>query len=463
MASITGFVVNVTAELLARHDRPGPRYTSYPTALDFSAGFTAEDVRKQLARVARGGGDVSLYVHFPFCQSRCRYCACLSIEGASQAQHAAYIDALTQEMRLVAEASGTKLPVAVLHWGGGTPTHYELPTLLQVLHRLREHFAIRADAELSLEADPRVTSVAHLEALAAAGFRRISLGVQDFDPDVQAAIGRIQPREQTAELITAARAAGFRSINLDLVYGLPQQNPTGFSHTLDAVIDLRPERVALYSFAYLPWAQPLHQFIAPETLPSADTKIQLLAAANQRFQAAGYQAIGMDHFALPDDAIARAQREGRLTRTFMGYSVAHSNTLIGLGLSAISYLFDAYAQNTKNLEDYLSAIANGRLPTARGLELSAEDLLRAHVIRELMCNFQIHIPSVEARFHVDWQAHFATENETLQRMAQEGFLTLAGGTLRLTPLGRIFVRNVAMTFDTYLQRHQAQNRFSRTI
>lgn len=456
--------MRVTPELLRRYNQAGPRYTSYPTALQFDAAFdsTAYLERLELERESRL--PLSVYMHLPFCESRCLYCACnVTVSPNHDRVSGPYLARLVREMGMVAGVLGARRQVAQLHLGGGTPTYHSPSELNGLMEYFRSWFDFTPDAELSVEVDPRVTSEEHLRVLAEQGFRRISLGVQDLDPEVQQAIGRVQTIEETARVVQQARALGFTSVNMDLIYGLPLQTLDSFRRTVDAVIGLGADRSAIYSFAWVPWMQHHQKALDPATFPDADTKFQLLAQAREQFVDAGYEMIGIDHVARPDDELAQAQAKGTLHRNFMGYTVQRTESMIGLGLSSIGYVGGAYVQNTRKLADYLRAIDAGRPPVERGFALSDEDRLRAWVIEEIMCNGQVSGELVEARFGVSFGEHFATELAEVRAKCPELALVHAD-SIELTEMGRAFARNVAMCFDAYLPRvGDDAGRYSRTV
>ncbi|BCS32163.1 oxygen-independent coproporphyrinogen III oxidase [Luteitalea sp. TBR-22] len=456
----------VTLDLLRRYDRPGPRYTSYPTAVEFHEGFGADAYATHLARAAaQPDAPLSLYVHLPFCESRCAFCGCSVIVTKKRHVAEQYLGYLVREIGMVAAALRGRRRVVQYHWGGGTPS-YLLPSQMRVLHEaVREHFDLDLSGELALEVDPRVTSFEQLETLRALGFNRLSLGVQDFDPGVQEAVNRIQGVEATRALVERARDLGFGSINVDLIYGLPRQELDSFARTVDTVIGLRPDRVAAYSFAHVPWIRAHQKLLKVEELPSADRKLQLFVDARARFLAAGYVPIGMDHFALPGDELAHAAAAGRLHRNFMGYTTRPAADMIGLGVSAIGDVAGAFAQNTKKLSAYYAAITEGRFPVERGYALDEDDHLRRHVVTQLMCNLHLDTREVERRFGVDFDGYFARERgELAEGPMAHGFLVDEGGRLRVTPRGRLFVRNICMIFDRHLREKRAATPvFSRTV
>lgn len=457
------------AALRARYDTAGPRYTSYPTAVEFHAGVGHEQYLRHLARADERPDDpLSLYVHLPFCQERCAYCGCFVVITKHRDVTDQYLSALEREVDLLAAHLPHRRRVSQLHWGGGTPTYYPPADLQRLFERLRQHFTFLPDAEIGVEIDPRVTSLAHLDVLRSLGFNRLSMGVQDFAPEVQEAVNRVQSVAETRALVDHARALGFRSINIDLIYGLPQQTLDGFTRTLDTVVGMRPERVAVYSFAFVPWMKAHMKHLADEALPGPDLKLALLAASQRAFADAGYVQIGMDHFALPDDELAQAHEARTLHRNFMGYTVQSARDMVALGVSGIGDVQDAFVQNTKKLPDYHAAIDAGRFPIERGYELDADDRLRRHVITSLMCNGVLDIREVEATFGVRFQSYFADALASLQgddAPEGDGLLVVTPEALTVTPLGRTFVRNLCMPFDRYLQARLGGKTpvFSRTV
>jgi oxygen-independent coproporphyrinogen-3 oxidase len=452
--------------LIERYDRPGPRYTSYPTAVEFHNGFTAPDYAARLAEAARVDAPLSLYLHVPFCESRCAYCGCAAIATRTREVAATYVDYLERELAMLAAALGPRRRVVQYHWGGGTPTYLSPEQIARLDGGIRRLFEIAPDAEQAIEIDPRVTTPQQIRVLRRLGFNRLSFGVQDFDKDVQRAILRRQTEEETRNLYRIARDAGFESINFDLIYGLPLQTVESFGSTLASVVDLRPDRIAVYSYAHVPWIRPNQKAIDPLDLPDASTKRRLLAAAIETFTAAGYVSIGMDHFALPDDELAAAARERRLHRNFMGYTVRPAPDSVGVGVSAIGDVAGAFSQNHKSLARYYEAIDAGCFPVERGYALTGDDKIRRYVIGELMCNFHVDDVDLGQRFGVTLDDYFAEELSALLRpggAAADGLVRVADGGLTVTPLGRLFVRNVCMVFDRYLASHEGRPTFSRTV
>ncbi len=457
----------VTPELVARYDRPGPRYTSYPTAIEFAESFGAGAYDARLAEADRRAGEpLSVYTHIPFCVERCNFCACHVIASPLGTRVTEpYLAHLFREIELAAAALPHRRTVVQYHWGGGTPTYLSVPEIHALLDHFERFFTFAPGAELAIEVDPRVTTVEQLQALRARGFNRLSLGVQDLNPAVQEAIGRVQPVPVTAATVEEAQRLGFRGINIDLIYGLPHQSLASFGETLDSVIALAPDRLAIYSFAFLPWLKGNQKRLGEEVLPSGKHKIALLLLARDKLLAAGYRAIGMDHFARPDDELSIALDQGRLKRNFMGYSVQDAPDMIGLGVSAIGQVSGAYAQNHKKLSAYYAALDAGRLPIERGYALSADDRLRAEVIQALMCDFAVDTRAVGRRHDVAFAEYFAPELQQLAPLAAEGMVDIEPQRLRVTPLGQLFVRNLAMCFDRYLAaaERSPKPRFSRTV
>jgi oxygen-independent coproporphyrinogen-3 oxidase len=455
------------AALIKRYDRPGPRYTSYPTAVEFHEGFDEVAYRERLAAAGAAAGDpLSLYVHVPFCEERCAYCGCAVIATRKREVADTYLEYLAREIRMLASRLGGRRRVVQYHWGGGTPTYLTPAQIVRLDAVVRRHFDIASDAECAIEIDPRVTTREQITLLRRLGFNRLSLGIQDFTERVQQAIHRRQPEHDTRALYWFARETGFDSINFDLVFGLPCQTVRTFRRTLASVVDMLPDRTAVYSYAHVPWLRPNQKAIDPLDLPDATEKRDLLVAAIEAFSAAGYEPIGMDHFALPDDELALAARQRRLQRSFMGYTTRPAPDSVAVGISAIGDVHGAFAQNAKTLARYYQAIDAGRFPIERGYALGADDRLRRYVITELMCNFHLAREAVEARFGIDFGAYFTAELAQLTApdgMVADGLLEIDAQALTVTPRGRLFVRNICMTFDRYLAAHQGRPVFSRTI
>jgi oxygen-independent coproporphyrinogen III oxidase len=449
---------------LRRYNVQGPRYTSYPTAPMWRESWGSADYERILAESAGPSpAPLSLYVHLPFCEKLCYFCGCtVVITGRDHSPEEAYLGPLEREIDWVAAAAGSSRTVTQLHWGGGTPTYYSPELLERLWRRIRERFRFDDDAEIGVEIDPRVTTVRHLETLARLGFNRLSMGVQDFDPRVQQAINRVQPFEATRDLVVTARALGFPSVNMDLIFGLPFQTPASFSATIDRVLDIAPDRLAVYSYANVPWMKK-HQAVLEPHLPDETTKFGIFRTALERFTDAGYEYIGMDHFARPEDELARARRERTLHRNFQGYTTKAGTDLLGFGMSAIGSIGRSYVQNRRELPAYREAVLSGGGATFRGARLSADDLLRRGVIGALLCHGVVVKREIEERFGIPFDATFADALEKLSGCVRDGLVELSRDEVRATPLGRIFLRNLAMPFDAYLQEAPEKPVFSRTL
>ena len=457
----------VSPELLRRFDISGPRYTSYPTADRFVEAFTADDYGQALAqrRAAPAGLSLplSLYVHVPFCESLCYYCACNKIITKHHGRGASYLRYLSREVDLHTAQLGAGQTVTQLHLGGGSPTFLSDAELRELMAMLRRSFELAPGGEYSIEIDQRTVDGTRLAALAEMGFNRISFGVQDFDPEVQKAVHRIQPAEQVFALMEQARSIGFDSVNVDLIYGLPKQTPESFARTLAQVNELRPDRIALYAYAHLPERFKPQRRIVSAELPGGAAKIAMLSQSLSSFLSAGYVYIGMDHFALPNDALAVAKRQGRLHRNFQGYSTQPDCDLIALGVSAIGRVGATYSQNAKTMEEYCDHLDQGRLPVVRGLALSRDDLARRAVIMALMCQGQLLFESIEVAWLLDFKSYFASELEQLRELAKQGLVVVEDSGVQVTAQGWFFVRAVAMVFDRYLQVDRNRAKFSRII
>ncbi len=454
-------------DLLRRFDGNGPRYTSYPTVDRFVESFAAADYVQALKQRRAGPGamtlPLSLYVHIPFCESLCYYCACNKIITKHHSKADEYLRYLELEINLHTAHVGLGQVLTQLHLGGGTPTFMSDVQLHALMAMLRRSFSFAPGGEYSIEVDPRTVDVHRLGVLAELGFNRLSFGVQDFDPAVQKAVHRIQPAEQVFALVEAARALGFESINVDLIYGLPKQTPESFDRTLAQVAALRPDRVALYAYAHLPERFKPQRRIATADLPPASSKLAMFTQSLAAFDAAGYVYVGMDHFALPDDALAVAKRQGRLHRNFQGYSTQPDCDLIALGVSAIGRVGAIYSQNAKTLEAYYDHLDQGRFPVVRGLALSRDDLVRRAVIMALMCQGQLQFESIELGYLIDFRHYFALELVALSALAEQGLVVLDSSGIQVTANGWFFVRAVAMVFDRYLQADRNRAKFSKII
>ena len=454
-------------DLINRYDRPGPRYTSYPPATEFHDGITEQDYR-QWARQSNEEPipkPLSLYFHIPFCSSICYYCACNKVITKRKEKAEPYLQDLFREIEIQASLFDSDREVRQLHWGGGTPGFLSQEHSEQLMDKIKRHFAVRTGVgnEYSIELDPRVVEkggIAHLRRL---GFNRISLGVQDLDEKVQIAVNRIQSLELTRAVIDDARRHAFRSINVDLIYGLPHQTLQSFSGTLDSIIDLAPDRIAMYNYAHLPHRFPPQRRIQLEDLPDSSEKLDILHSAIDKLSEAGYEYIGMDHFARPDDELAVAQRNGSLHRNFQGYAAHAQCDSIGFGVSAIGQVSDNFCQNTTSLEAYHESLAQSRLPIVRGYSSTQEDLLRREVIQQLVCHFRLDTDRLARAWNIDFREHFTWELARLAVMEKDGLLTIRDGEIRVLTPGRLLVRNICMVFDRYQQQPNSKGTFSRTI
>ena len=457
----------VTPDLLRRFDVPGPRYTSYPTADRFVEAFGQDDYvlaleQRRLGTTAKAL-PLSLYVHIPFCESLCYYCACNKIITKHHDRAELYLRYLSREVDLHTAHCGTGQVVSQLHLGGGTPTFLSDAGLRELMAMLQRSFTLAPGGEYSIEVDPRTVDAGRLALLAELGFNRLSFGVQDFDAEVQKAVHRVQPAEQVFALVESARSLGFDSINVDLIYGLPRQTPESFDRTLAQVVQLRPDRIALYAYAHLPERFKPQRRIVPAELPTASGKLSMLSRSLDAFMDAGYVYVGMDHFALPTDSLAVAKRQGRLHRNFQGYSTQPDCDLIGLGVSAIGRVGTTYSQNAKTLDEYYDFLDQGRLPVVRGLALTRDDLVRRAVIMALMCQGELLFEPMEQAWLIDFRQYFAKELAQLDDMAEQGLVRLGPDGVEVTATGWFFVRGIAMVFDRYLQADRNRVRFSRII
>lgn len=456
--------LHVTREMLEKYDLPGPRYTSYPTAPEWNEAFGSDDYRAALERAAAKADEpVSVYVHLPFCWERCLFCGCNVIISKHPEVSEKYLDHLHKEIQMVTALLGERRVVNQMHWGGGTPTYQTPAQLQQLWDALTSHFTFAPGAEIALEVDPRVTTREQLELLRGLGFNRISMGVQDLDERVQKAINRNQSEAQTRAIFDTSRELGFAGINIDLIYGLPEQQEDSWRRTIEHIIDIRPDRLAVYSYAHLPQMLKHQQKLEGLPRPAGAEKFELFALARRMFLDAGYRAIGMDHFALPTDELAIALDARRLHRNFMGYTVAQASDMVGLGVSAIGEIAGVYAQNEKRPVKYYDALGEDRLPTMTGIVLSKDDEIRRWTIRQIMCNFVLPFADLESRFGIRYDEYFREEEARLQEYYEEGFLVRTDEGLNILPLGQAFVRNICMVFDAYIKRPAGFRAFSRTV
>jgi len=455
---------SVTGQLLEKYNRPGPRYTSYPTAPVWKDDFGPDDFDEHSARADSRGTPVSIYMHLPFCESLCLFCACNVSIQKDKSVTIPYLAALKREIDHVAGMISRKRHAIQFHWGGGTPTYLTPAQMEDLFGYTRERFSFAPDAEIGIEVDPRVTSQAHLVTLRRLGFNRLSMGVQDFEPKVQETIHRVQPYEMTRDLIAAARDLGFQSISVDLIYGLPYQTAVTFARTIEQVLTIAPDRIAMFSYAHVPWLKKQQGSFATH-LPEGAEKFQIFRTGLEKFLDAGYLYIGMDHFAKPGDELAIAQQNRTLHRNFQGYTTKAGADLYGMGVSAISSIGEAYAQNRREVPAYQSAVGERGLATMRGYRLSTDDVIRRAVIGRLLCHTVIPKHEVEKEFAIRFDEYFESELARLEEPAADGLVSLTAGEIRVTPLGRIFIRNVAMVFDRYLHEQQMDQKplFSKTL
>jgi oxygen-independent coproporphyrinogen-3 oxidase len=454
-------------ELIKRYDIAGPRYTSYPTAVQFMEGFDAEAYRRYTTASNNEliPKPLSLYLHLPFCRSLCYYCGCMKKVTRHEHQADEYLGLLHREMEMQGALFDRDREVIQLHLGGGTPTFHDDEKLGTLMRQLGKAFLLSQaeDREYSIEVDPRTVGMERLAAIAEMGFNRISLGVQDIDPAVQKAVNRIQDPEATLEMVQGSRDLGFNSVSIDLIYGLPLQTVESFGKTIDTVVDAQPDRLAVYNYAHLPHLFRAQRMIDADDIPSPETKLRLMELTIERLTAAGYVYIGMDHFALPEDELTIAQRQGGLQRNFQGYSTRRECDLVGLGVSAIGKVGDCYAQNLKDIPSWQSAVADGLLPIWRGLSLSTEDRLRRNVIEAIMCHGEVRFSEFESNYAIDFHDHFAYELAKLEQLEQDGLIEIGDDEFQVTPEGRLLLRAVAMIFDEYLQAEENKPKFSRVI
>ncbi len=455
----------IDLELIRRLDKNGPRYTSYPTADRFVEAFNAESYSQWLGKREIGGVSrpLSLYIHIPFCNTLCFYCACNKVITKDRSKSAEYVRYLIKEMEMQAALLGPGQVVEQLHFGGGTPTFLSDDEIRQLMAAIRKNFKLIDDGEYSIEIDPRKVTDDTIALLGKEGFNRISIGVQDFDDEVQRAVNRIQSEEETLGIIKAARANGFKSVSIDLIYGLPKQTLEGFGRTLDRIIAANPDRLSIYNYAHMPTIFKPQRRIHEDDLPSPQVKLDILGMTGSKLTGAGYVYIGMDHFSKPEDELAIAQRQGRLHRNFQGYSTHSDCDLVALGVSAIGKIGPTYSQNHRELEDYYDALDRNELPIMRGMELNADDLVRRAIIQALMCHFELSKESFNIAYLIDFDQYFATELEELREYQHEGLLEITPQWITVTDKGRMLIRNICMVFDRYLRTRTEHARYSKVI
>lgn len=456
--------LRIEKHTIKKFDIPGPRYTSYPTAPAWSPEVNQAVYRERLKAFGASGKTLSLYIHIPFCETMCTYCACSVILRKKDPKYGEeYLAYLFRELDLIAQAIGPRKTIRQFHWGGGTPTFLNEDQISRLFEKVSENFEIDYTGEIAIEIDPRTIDLPKVKRLKDLGFNRISMGIQDFDPAVQQAVNRIQPYELVKEFYDYCRELDFPSVNFDLIYGLPLQTPRSFSDTLRKVTAFRPDRIALYSFAYVPWLKKHQTKMDQTALPNADQKIDIFLQARAQLLEAGYQAIAMDHFALKDDELAAAYNNGRLYRNFMGYTVKPADEYIGAGVSSIGFIEDAFIQNHKVLKDYFASLDRDELPVERGKCLSMDDKIRQFTINSLMCHFKLDKAEFQERFGKPFDEYFHEEQAHIQNCLQDGLLEADNHAIRVSDLGKIFIRNICMGFDVYLRAQTLNARFSRTV
>ncbi len=457
---------HVDLGLLRKYDRPGPRYTSYPTAPLFSQSFTAEDYRREIiaTNTSESSSDISLYFHFPFCDTLCYFCGCTMMVTRDRNRIAEYNGYLKKEIDMIAPLVGRNRKVTQIHWGGGTPTHLTPEEILYMAEYIKAKFNIAPNVEMSVEIDPRELTQRHLGTLRHVGFNRMSMGVQDFDERVQKAVNRIQPEEMSLQVFKWAEALDFDSINIDLIYGLPFQTVESFETTLRKVLHFSPERIAVFNYAHVPWLKPHQKLIRAEDLPTPEQKLNILKMTIEHLSAHGYEYIGMDHFSKPTDELAVAQRGKTLYRNFQGYSTKSGADLYGFGMSSIGHFQNIYAQNEKTLQEYYKAIDEGKLATHVGYRMTNDDHIRKHVILRLMCDLELDQFSVEKKFNINFDEYFESSLQQLEQFVGDGLVELSLGKIKIVGAGRLLLRNIAMCFDAYIDMmSKTKPVFSRTV
>ncbi|UTW45054.1 oxygen-independent coproporphyrinogen III oxidase [bacterium SCSIO 12696] len=472
MSDLTGHIYRVDSDtefvwdrqLIERYDLSGPRYTSYPTAPQFSNQFGLSELNTAFAASNRAGTPLSLYFHIPFCSRVCYFCACNKIVTANRKRSGPYLQRLFREIEMKAALLDKFRPVKQLHWGGGTPTFLSDDEMRQLMAKTRKHFHLldNDEGEYSIELHPGDMNVETIRCLREIGFNRLSMGVQDFDPIVQSAVNRFNSLQQVTELVSAARDQGFTSISMDLIYGLPHQNWQSFSETLDRIIELSPDRLSVFNYAHLPHLFKVQKQINEAALPTAEEKLRMMEQSARKLLAAGYRFIGMDHFAKPDDELALAQQKGELQRNFQGYSTHSNCDMVAFGVSAISDIGSGLSQNHKNIDDYYDAIDNGLLPLSQGIALNQDDQIRGQVISQLICQFELDFQDIEQAFSIDFHSYFVDELYQLRAMEADGLLRINNHSIRIHPAGRLLIRRICMVFDAYVGGER-QVRFSKII
>jgi oxygen-independent coproporphyrinogen-3 oxidase len=457
--------VEFDPQLIKRYDKAGPRYTSYPTAVQFSEDYTTDDYKVFAKKSNQSGKALSLYFHIPFCDTVCFYCGCNKVVTKDRTKAAPYLERVYKEIAMQASLFDPSRKVDQLHWGGGTPTFISHDEMRELMSVTRQHFNLHDDdtGEYSIEIDPREVSRDSIKLLRELGFNRMSLGVQDFNPDVQKAVNRIQSREQTMAALTAAREEDFKSISVDLIYGLPKQTVETFDSTLDELIDISPDRVSVFNYAHLPERFKPQRRINEQDLPPAAAKLEIFRHCMEKLTAAGYVYIGMDHFAKPEDELSIAQKNGELYRNFQGYATHADCDLVGLGITSIGTIANSFAQNVRTMDEYFARIDQGELAVFRGVEIDADDLIRREVIMQLICHFKLKFSNIEKLFNISFKDYFADELSRYAMMVDDGLITMDDEVIQVTAKGRLLIRNICMVFDRYIKPDEHTQRFSKLI
>jgi oxygen-independent coproporphyrinogen III oxidase len=456
---------NIDLDLVKKYDRPGPRYTSYPTAPQFHDGFKSENYLDEVIRTnnLENPPDLSLYFHIPFCDTLCYFCGCNMIISRNRGRIKEYVNYLKNEIDLLRTYLKQNRKVSQLHWGGGTPTHLMPNEIKDLITYINQNFEFVENPENGCEIDPRELTFDHLAALREGGFNRISMGVQDFDPKVQEAVNRIQPEALTRQVVDWVRELKFHSINLDLIYGLPFQTVSEFEKSVDAIIDISPDRVALFNYAHVPWMKKHMALIQEKDLPSPEEKLQILKMSVEKLTSAGYEFIGMDHFAKPDDELSKAFHEKKLYRNFQGYSTNAGTDLYAMGITSISQFGNVYAQNYKTEKEYFEALNEGIFPTMKGYTMNEDDIIRKEVIMRIMCDFELDFASIENKFNINFEEYFAYGLNNFDELISDGLVEIKDRKIHIAEMGRLLIRNVAMNFDGFLERKEDAGRYSRTV
>ena len=456
---------NIDLDLVRKYDRPGPRYTSYPTAPQFHEGFKAENYLNELIRTNNSVNppDLSLYFHIPYCDTLCYFCGCNMIVSRNRTRIEEYVNYLKNEIDLLRTYTNTERKVAQLHWGGGTPTHLLPNEIEDLVSFINSSFDYVKNPENGCEIDPRELTFEHLEALKLGGFNRISMGVQDFNEKVQKAVNRIQPEDLTRKVVDWVRDLKFESINLDLIYGLPFQTVGDFEKSVDAMIDISPDRIALFNYAHVPWMKKHMSLIKEEDLPAPEEKLEILKMSVEKLTSAGYEFIGMDHFAKPEDDLAKAFHEKRLYRNFQGYSTNAGTDLYALGITSISQFGKVYAQNYKSEKEYYQFLDNGVIPVLKGYEMTEDDIIRKEVIMKIMCDFELEFNTIEEKFDINFEEYFKYGLDNFDELISDGLVEIKDRKIKVAEMGRLLIRNIAMNFDGFLERKEDTGKYSRTV